>query len=85
MSSFFKRAFSGIAGRRRHLNLRITSRFLARLPEYAVAYAGDAGLILYHKAQIELRRRSAKASAPLDLKSYDGEVLFVSRRVGNHS
>jgi hypothetical protein len=37
MSSFFKRAFSAIG---RVMNLRIISRLLARLSEYAVAYAG---------------------------------------------
>jgi hypothetical protein len=73
MSSFFKRAFSAIA-----------SGFLARLPEYAVANAGDSGMILYHKAQIELRRRSARASASLNLKSYNGvEVLCRSIQARN--
>ena len=84
VSSFLKRAFSAIARRRHRMNLWITSHFLARLPEYAVAYAGDSGMILYHKAQIELRRRRAKASAPLDLKSHDGaEVLCRSIQASN--
>lgn len=66
------------------MNVRITGRFLARLPERAVVYAGDSGMILYHIAQIELRRRSAKASAPLNLKSYDGvEVLCRSIQARN--
>ena len=84
ISSIFRRAFSAIAGRRRGINLRIAGRLLARLPEYAVTYAGDSGIILYHKAQIELRRRRAKASAPLNLKSHDGaEVLCRSIQAAN--
>jgi len=66
------------------MNLWITDRLLARLPEDAVVYAGDSGMILYHKAQIELRRRRAKASVPLNLRSHDQvEVLCRSIQASN--
>jgi hypothetical protein len=84
MSSFLKRAFSAIDKRCRRMSLRITSRFLALLPKRAVAYVGNAAMVLYHEAQIELRRRNAKASSPLNLKSHDGvEVLCRSIQADN--
>ena len=84
MSPFLKRAFCAIGKRWRRMKLRVIRRLLALLPNPTVAYAGDSAMVLYHEAQIELRRRGAKASAPLNLKSHNGgEVLCRSIQAGH--